>query len=103
MGDFTQTLLSINYAMDLLTAGVFAGALGFFYWRPNIQEVVTKAATVTVQQTIKQVQTDSDKIVHPKNAGDFFEGLGGYVNNVMNMTNGGFVLEMAGNTGKGLW
>ena len=89
--------------MDLLTAGVFAGALGFFYWRPNVQEVVTKAATETVKQTIKQVVTDSDKIVHPQNAGDFFEGLGSYVNNVMKMTNGGFAIQMAGNAGKGLW
>lgn len=102
MGDFTQTLFSINYAMDLITGAILAGGVGFFYYRPDIPKIVKEASVATMKQTLNQAVTSTDKIIHPKDAGDFFEGLGGYVSNVMSMTNGGYVANFGGNIIKGL-
>lgn len=103
MSDFTQTLLSINYLMDLIAGALVAGGVGLFYYRPNIPEVIKTAMVETANTTIKRAVSDVEKITKPKDAGQFFEGLGGYVNNIMGMTNGAFAVDVIGNTGKGLW
>lgn len=103
MGDFTQALLSVNYVMDIVASAFVAGGVGLFYYRPNIPEVIKTAMVETANTTIKRAVSDVEKITKPKDAGQFFEGLGGYMNNLMNMTNGGFAVDVIGNVGKGLW